>query len=166
MRLLKKTCMSKSIYFLVFIMAFAFHSCDKKEPGEEFHYLIFGHFYGECIGEECVEIFKLDNENLYEDMNDRYPAAQDFYDGNFKIMDNRLFEKVKGLRSLFPDELLTMEDHVIGQPDAGDWGGLYIEYSADDLRKFWLIDQMKENTPAFLHPFIDSVNSKIAWLNQ
>jgi len=61
--------------------------------------------------------------------------------------------------------LLDDHDTIIGQPDAGDWGGLYIEYNKDAVRRYWLLDQMKSNVPEYLYDFIDKVNEKIALIN-
>lgn len=58
-------------------------------------------------------------------------------------------------------DLLNEPSIVIGQPDAGDWGGFYIEYNFDGVRKFWLLDQMKRNVPNGYHDFLDQVNKKI-----
>jgi hypothetical protein len=44
-------------------------------------YLIFGHFYGECSGERCIEIFKLEKDKLFEDKADQYPNYDAFYEG-------------------------------------------------------------------------------------
>lgn len=66
----------------------------------------------------------------------------------------------------FPNDLLDITEKVIGQPDAGDWGGLYIEYSRNEIRQFWLIDRNKSNVPSYLHGFIDKVNERIAMINK
>lgn len=42
-------------------------------------YIIFGHFYGECLGEKGIEIFTLEDDKLFEDSNDRYPSSTGFY---------------------------------------------------------------------------------------
>ncbi len=55
---------------------------------------------------------------------------------------------------------------MIGQPDAGDWGGIYVEYKFNSVRKFWLIDQKKSNIPAYLHEFVDKTNKKIELINK
>lgn len=39
--------------------------------------------------------------------------------------------------------LLKEKKTVIGQPDAGDWGGIYVEYNANGLRKLWLLDKKR-----------------------
>ncbi len=143
-------------------------SCNKDDGIKlsDGDYLIFGHFYGECFGEECVEIFRLEANKLLKDNNDRYPGYSDFYQGNYHEISNEKFEEVKDLVDFFPEALLNEDNKVIGQPDAGDWGGLYIEYNYDGVRKFWLIDQMKSNVPGYLHGFIDKVNEKIDLINK
>lgn len=124
-------------------------------------YIIFGHFYGECFGEQCVEIFKTDGRNLFEDRKDVYPDRKHFYEGNFEEIKPGSAEGVKELRAKLPEQLLNEKDTVIGQPDAGDWGGLYIEIKENGKRRFWIIDKMKSNVPVYLHSFVDDVNSAI-----
>ncbi|GAB4025100.1 hypothetical protein [Spirosoma gilvum] len=127
-------------------------------------YLIFGHFYGECAGEGCIEIFKLEPNRLLEDRNDKYPTSTDFYEGNYVALSQTQLDKVKDIVDSFPDALRKDTKTVIGQPDAGDWGGLYIELSYHGSRRFWLIDQAKEHVPAEYHSFINKVNEKIKLL--
>jgi hypothetical protein len=133
---------------------------DSSEPLAS-DYIIFGHFYGECKGEQCVEIYRLENDILFEDSSDRYPDSQNFYDGKWVDLSRDKFDAAKDLVNFFPADLLDEPGTVIGQPDAGDWGGLYIEYSLNETRRFWLLDQMKSNVPEKYHGFIDKVNEKI-----
>lgn len=149
------------------LIVLACASCKKKEEAvpSDTDYLVFGHFYGMCQGEQCVEIFKLETRNLWEDDNDHYPGQQDFYQGHFLLLPSAKFEAVKDLADDFPAALLNETERVIGLPDAGDWGGLYIEYSQNGTHRFWLLDQKKDNVPAYLHHFIDRVNEKIALIN-
>ena len=115
-------------------------------------------FFGECGGEECIEIYCLESSRLLEDENDTYPNATNFYVADFSVLPNSQFNEVDDLMDYFPDTLLTVQNTVIGQPDAGDWGGLYIEYNVGGNRQFWLLDQKLDNVPASLHPFIEEVN--------
>ncbi len=143
-------------------------SCDDLDDSTGLaanEYLIFGHFYGECGGEGCIEIFKLEHGSLLEDTQDIYPNAMDFYAGNYLPLDIETFNGVNDLTAFFPLGLLGENDRIIGMPDAGDWGGLYIEYNVNGTRRFWLIDQKKDNVPSYLHPFIDKVNEKIRFIN-
>lgn len=133
---------------------------DDLKPSKS-EYIIFGHFYGECLGDKCIEIFRLEEDKLFEDRNDRYPSYTGFYSGKWEKLSNQKFNDTKDLTNDFPLDLLNETSTVIGQPDAGDWGGLYIEYNFDGIRKFWLLDQKKSNVPTKFHPFIDKVNEKI-----
>ena len=128
-------------------------------------YLIFGHYFGECVGEGCVEIFKLEREALSEDTRDKYPDSGNFYSGNYIRLDQAVLDFVEDLTGYFPEKLWNEKEKVIGLPDYADGGGLYIEYFKDGKRKFWLLDQVKRNVPAYLHTFIDEVNKKIKYIN-
>jgi hypothetical protein len=153
----------KLILHFCFVLMLAF-SCKKevnKNDRLENNNIVFGHFYGECFGEQCVEIFKIDGKHIFEDKKDIYPDRKHFYEGNFGEIYPAGAEDVKELRVKFPDQLLNEKDTVIGQPDAGDWGGLYIEIEDNGKHRFWIIDKMKSNIPSYLHSFIDDVNSAI-----
>ncbi len=122
-------------------------------------YLVFGHFYGECLGEQCIEIYRLEQTRLLEDLNDNYPNGTDFYQGQFIPLEDELFREANTLLEYFPTELLNESSHVIGQPDAGDWGGLYIEYKSGVNHDFWLLDLMVDNVPEYLHEFIEQART-------
>lgn len=153
--------MKKLTLFYLFSILLLGCSSDNDIQLNDGDYLIFGHFYGFCIGENCVEIFKLTRENLYEDSNDNY-ANEPF---NFKKLSNNKFELTKDLIGFFPSELLSEKETILGCPDCADGGGIYIEYSKDGEVKSWRIDQIKENVPSYLHNFMDKVNTKISLIN-
>lgn len=152
---------------LLLISLIAFNSCSKKEDTDNSvpDYLIFGHFYGECVGEGCIEIFCLEPTRLLEDANDNYPNSSNYYTADFYELAASKFNDVNDLMNFFPDTLLLIETTVIGQPDYADGGGLYIEYNVGSTRDFWLIDQDKNNIPESLHSFVDKVNEKIELIN-
>lgn len=147
-------------------------SCEDKDHGEcGFgtipEYIVFGHFYGKCVGEGCIEIFKVDGANLLEDTLDRYPGSDDFYPGNFVTqLSNEKFELVKDLKNDFPEALLDETMVVQGQPDAGDWGGIYFEIQRGTTHRFWLLDQHDDHMPAAYNAFVDRINEKIAIIQQ
>ena len=135
-------------------------ACSNEDDGlvlSEKNFLIFGHFYGECFGEGCIETFKLTNTTLYEDTLDDYAGRE----RNFVALDNSSFLLVKDLADQFPTQLLATTEEFIGCPDCADGGGIFIQYVRDDQVRTWRIDQVKSNIPAFLHPFVDQVNEKI-----
>jgi len=139
-------------------------ACSEEEtkPTEDTSdYIVFGHFYGECIGEQCIEIFKMTGNSLYEDLSDQYPNANNAYEGDFALLDNSLFEKVKDMTPEVPPELLATNLVVIGQPDAGDWGGIYFEISSNGQRRFWIIDKLQVNLPEYLRPFVTGIETSI-----
>ena len=61
-------------------------ACDRKE-GEtqpsEGDYLVFGRFYGECRGNACLEIFKLESDRLLEDTKTNYFTQTNYYEYDF-----------------------------------------------------------------------------------
>ena len=134
---------------------------DQIESEPSLDYLIFGHFYGECIGERCVEMYKLTNQFLYEDFSDSYPGKSKPDLHNFLKLNNDLFEKVKPLRSKISQELLNTTAQIIGQPDNGDWGGIYFEISEGGENKYWFIDKMRSNLPSYLVPFVEEIERDI-----
>jgi len=144
---------------------FLLTSC-KKDSVElsKSDYITFGHFYGECGGEGCIEIFRLEQDKLFEDTKDQYPKSNKFYDGNYVQLTQQKFNDTKDLTNSFPIDLLNESSTVIGQPDAGDWGGLYVEYNFNGVRKSWLLDQKKSHVPTKYHNFIDKINEKIKQL--
>ena len=154
------------IYHLVLLAAiFLFvGSCGKEDIRiDDGDYLIFGHYYGFCLGEECIETFKLTDSKLYEDTNDNY-SGEDF---NFVALDQSLFEQVKDLEVAFPSELFSDDgDGTFGCPDCADGGGLFIQKVIGGETNTWRIDQTKQNVPKYLHTFMDKINEKIALINQ
>jgi hypothetical protein len=152
--------------FLIIILTLV--SCDNdlvKPLESNSEYVVFGHFFGFCAGEECVEIFKLTENHLFEDSKDAYPSYEKSYQGDFHLLNDATFQKVKGLKDLIPQQLLTTNETVVGQPDAGDWGGIYFEVRVNGEKKFWLIDKMEMNLPDYLKPFVSEIENRIDLIN-
>lgn len=154
--------------FIVVTGVACHEECD-GDVNSQFEYMVFGHFYGECGGEGCVETYKIQNEQLFEDTLDYYPDVTNATERSYLLLPEAKYELVKDLVAQFPDALYAEEDHVIGQPDAGDWGGIYVEihYTNDPARSgFWLLDQMESNMPQVYNVFVDKINEKISLINQ
>jgi hypothetical protein len=126
-------------------------------------YIIFGHFFGECAGEGCIEMFKLTQTQVAEDISDQYWLSGGNQPGNFTVLSEDKFEAVKDLMTQIPADLYA-EASVIGIPDGGDWGGLYLEQKKDGETRKWSIDMMKSNVPEKYHAFIDLLNARIKLL--
>lgn len=121
-------------------------------------YLIFGNFYGMCVGDDCVANFKLTDGDLYKDANDSYAGMGNFL---FKKLSADKSEIAEDLYKKVPAKLLSSKSQTFGCPDCVDQGGIYIEISQDGNVKEWKIDQDKDNIPSYLHDFVDEVNARI-----
>jgi hypothetical protein len=140
-------------------------SCKKEtSQPDATKYLIFGDFYGFCVGSSCVDIYKLTDAALYEDQKDSYPRRDTFYVGDFKPRSQADFDQVKSLIDRIPTALLQNPNNVIGEPDATDGGGYYIEYKDGSTHRFWVIDKFDFNVPADLQPFLKEVEKQLVYL--
>jgi hypothetical protein len=151
---------------LIIIALFSLQSCESED---EFilhsgNYLLFGHFYGECFGEYCIEIFKIEDGVLYEDKKDTYPSGSTAYIGDFVKLDQQLYEKVSDIVKAIPEELLNTDSGSIGCPDCADGGGIYIEVRQDGESQYWMIDQELSKIPGHLHPLVKKAQEKVALL--
>lgn len=129
-------------------------------------YLIFGHFYGECVSEGCIEIFKIADGKVFEDTLDRYPVIDELpHPTNFVRLSDDKFQKVKFIVERFPKELFEEKTIYIGQPDVCDWGGFYVETNIGGVSRYWLIDMKESNLPEYLRDFTHSMNDAIKQLS-
>ena len=161
---------------LIAVLSWSGIACEKETvhfcPMGSLEYMIFGHFYGECVGEGCVEIYKIDffDKTLAENTDDIYPSGAGPYEGeNYNFLSNEQYNLVKDLVDDFPAQLLSEDAHVFGNPDGGDWGGLYVEirrFGDAAGSGFWLLDKNEENMPEVYNAFADRINDKIALINE
>lgn len=115
-------------------------SCKKEKNGCN-DYIIFGTYYGECGGEQCIELYKLTATELFEDSKDNYPGTS-IYNGTFSIKrDAAAYALASNIESTIPVSLLNDTAAVIGCPDCADGGGVYLEYHKNGLHKVWHIDR-------------------------
>lgn len=143
--------------------------CKDENCGDltgDMEYFIFGHFYGECGGEGCVETYKVENEALFEDDLDHYPNITTPIDAHWNKLSNEKYELVKDLSAAIPMSLFDETNHVLGIPDGGDWGGIYVEvkYSGNLASKSgsWLLDKNESNMAQVYNDFVDKIEEKIA----
>lgn len=156
----------KKILFLALMSTTLFSACVRKctEYSPDMNYFIFGHFYGFCSGEKCIEIYRLQNNQLHEAVNDHYPRRDSAYQGNYVQLSEQFYLDAKELPAAFPTGLWNEPNTVIGNPDETDGGGLYIEYNYNGLRKFWLIDNNEQKVPIAYHAFMEQVRNIIGRL--
>lgn len=148
--------------FLPVITLIFLSSCSKIESEvANPDYLVFGHFFGECGGEQCIETFKLTSTQLLEDTNDNYLGTE----FDWTELDADKHALVVDLLDAFPASLADEADQTFGCPDCGDWGGNYVEYSANGKVGRWVLDMIKDDIPAYTHDFVDLLNEKILEIN-
>lgn len=117
------------------------------------------------MGEGCIETFRLKDEKLYEDQKDSYGGPFP-YPGEWTALENDKYELVKFLPNEFPFALLDETETTIGMPDAGDWGGIYIEVeTTKGNRYYWNIDTMEDNLPEYLREFAAEVQEAVMKIN-
>lgn len=153
----------KVLKFIILGLLVGNISCNNDDAvnPKNYSYLIFGHFYGECMGEGCVETFKLTDTQLFEDTNDNYFGEN----LNFIELEHSKFELVKDLKNAIPSQLLDDNTPIFGCPDCADGGGLFIQYSKNGKAQSWRIDKIKSHVPDYLHAFMDQVNANIALIS-
>lgn len=130
--------------------------------------VVFGRYYGRCIGNNCVEIYRFDGSNIYEDINEKRPGHDDFFEGNFKHLvelDVRL-NLFKLVNELPYEHLTSLRGNIVGDPGAYGQGVYYLEYQDTFIRKFWIIDTDKSNTPKEIHPYTDLLGEMIDIIEQ
>tara|TARA_R110002012_G_scaffold263456_2_gene446537 strand:- start:203363 stop:203821 length:459 start_codon:yes stop_codon:yes gene_type:complete len=150
----------KNVFLALFFLGLLNACDDENDTVNSQAYLVFGHFYGMCVGEGCVQTYKLTEKQLFKD------TEQDYSGENVKfvVLEDEKFELVKDLMNHFPRQLLAEKEIFLGCPDCADGGGLFIQYSDNGNIRTWRIDQVKSNVPDYLHSFMDRVNAKITLL--
>ncbi|MFC2085823.1 hypothetical protein ACFLRO_01280 [Bacteroidota bacterium] len=138
--------------------------CSEDPVGhlESDEHVVFGDFYGECLGEGCIDIFKIQDGRVFADTLDRYPSASMLpHETAWVEISDDSFTSLCQIFSEIPTDLFLEEEIVIGQPDAGDWGGFYLETRLDDETRYWLIDKLEGNLPSYLRPFAERLDEAI-----
>lgn len=157
----------KYIFHIIIITYILLGGCKDISPSSapDGDYIVFGSFYGECFGEQCVEIFKYEGGVLSEDSLDRYPSITEMpYNGKYYKIANKYPAELRELLAEIPSELLASQPSVFGMPDAHDQGGMIIQLKVDGQVKYWLLDNLTERLPEYLRNYaaeLKSVLSKI-----
>ena len=152
---------TQTILFLALFITGIFSGCKKDDAQPaEYDYLVFGKYYGFCGGENCIEVFKIENGVLYEDSSDVYPAGAP-YQGAYVALSAAQYNLVKDLVNEIPAQLLNEPNGHIGIPDAYDQGGFVVEVKENGTVKYWRIDTHSAAIPAYLASFNDTLRSYI-----
>lgn len=152
-----------SLLYLSFFTFIA--SCDKSNTDEE-SYLIFGSYCGECIGADCVAMFKLTDDSVWEDQNNTYPGpvSEDQFD--FVQMSAAKFELVKTFSDQFPESILDETVDQFGCPDCHDQCGYYLQWKDNGEVRSWTIDTELQAVPEYMHDFLNELSTNLTLLQQ
>jgi hypothetical protein len=151
-----------SFILLLTILTIACSKENKTTTGAEIKnddYLTFGTFNGECLGNDCVRIFVLEESKLFEDPNDLNGTLI-----NYITLSNEKYDLVKDLIDYFPTNLFDEENQTFGCPDCVDQGGIYVRYSIDGNSGEFRIDMNNDKIPSYLHGFVDKIKEKLELL--
>ena len=147
--------------FLGLVLLTSLSSCSFFEMTYRGPELVFGRYYGECVGDECIVIFRLTEEELQRAVDPAYPGnEQTGFD--YRATNELDFNYAKILLDAVPETLIEITDNVLGCPDCADQGGILIEYK-DGVSNFrrWRIDLNKSELPKEIHNFVDLINEKV-----
>jgi len=148
--------MRLSILFLFLCLIFTACSSDIDPSADEDYsnYFIFGTFFGECGGDNCVQTYKIEKGNLYKDIIHQYPGSGPY---TFQIQSLEKYQTAKALLETFPMELLKEKESRIGNPDEHDQGGIFIAYKKNSFLKYWQIDRDRDKIPEYLRDYAKEV---------
>lgn len=134
-------------------------ACKKStEKLESNDYIIFGHFYGFCVGEECVEMYMLTDSKLYED-------TVDYGGDEYVELSNSLYEDVKDIDGAIPVELTAQPDSTFGCPDCHDQGGVRLIIKSGETIQRWTFDNDLDAIPGYAHGIVNLIHEKITIIN-
>ena len=152
-------------FYSLILFSLLLVACSDDETLEvgDIQSFVFGHSYGECLGDDCIITFKIEGEQLFKDTYQQYGYCQNpnYKDDGFELQPDSSYQKVKDLISQIPAELLEQAEGTIGMPDAYDQGGIQIQITTSNGTKCWFIDNDDQNIPDFLHNFNDTIRDHI-----
>ncbi len=159
--------MKLQLITLLCLIALTFEAC-KEEPiikQNDSNYFMFGTYYGQCFGVNCVTIYKLEEGKLFKNVA-KERSYSDFFEGKltYTALTQTEYDLVSDIETKIPEVLLNNTKTTIGCPDCADGGGIYVEYCKNGIKQHWYIDTQKFYVPEELHPFIDLIWEKMTLL--
>ncbi|HEY0654591.1 MAG TPA: hypothetical protein VGD65_15750 [Chryseosolibacter sp.] len=149
----------KNAVSLILLLAMLAPGCVDHEIESPVDSFVFGRYYGYCAG-DCFHAFVVKENSLYQSENETYPSK----DAPWSLPSLRLLSEdqkalVADLPSLIPQSLLNTSETVIGCPDCGDFGAIYIELNQNGNKRFWYVDNAIQEQE--LKDFITTIHERI-----
>ncbi len=162
----KQTLMMKYFGLMCLTGLLAIAGCKDDDnmpnPLTDDDYLIFGTFYGECLG-NCTHLFKLEDGRLYADeVNIGIPEEIEFEEYPMSEEDYELAEELWDV----PDDITQSDQTIWGCPDCADQGGVYLEIFSTEGRSKYRIDTRNDDLTEDIIAYKDRVLQIVAELEE
>ncbi len=157
----------KKLFLLPILMLMLCSSACRKHSsssGAKYDYMIFGVYYGECMG-KCATFYRLKDGQLTKDTSITYANVISVRNDTLNHslppfhfdypLPNDKYALVQDLPSAVPTQLYNENYKIFGQPDAADQGAIDVYMSLNGKAYKWTFDTYKQNDPAYQAAFID-----------
>jgi hypothetical protein len=128
-------------------------------------YVVMGTYYGNCIGTNCQQFFKVDTQKTLHYLKVNYDSY-DFNQYGFKTLVYK--DDFAALLQKIPTEITALKGQTktFGSPDAHDQGGVYFELSQGGvITKIFLDNDNTTDQTQSVLAFKKSIKDKITELN-
>ncbi len=146
----------------LFLIAIFTLSCEKEEDcctpleAEEDRTLIFGTYFGFCLG-DCTHLFKIEKGEVFPDQGIERLNVNEALTFSAVPLSIEDYNKAKTLLDNFPEPLLDEEETTIGIPDAYDQGGIFLQLTENETVRSWYLDSNIEALPKYLRAYATMV---------
>lgn len=126
--------------------------------------LIFGWFADSSCSGQCSSIYKIDNENIFKDVDYIYPDNT-FFNGNFQLISNVNYQNYKSLITELPNQIFDEPNGYLDCTDCtNENGGFYLEFqNTDGFHKSWRF--RNAIYPDYMESYRSLLIDKLAELN-
>lgn len=137
--------------------------CDCYYLTESDDSFVFGKYFGFCMGEQCTNLYKIQDNQVFADNMERLMHPDDLV---FKSepLSNEKYQVAKAVLDAFPEGLLAETAETIGCPDCADQGGYFIELKTNGETRRWYLDNFKDKLPAYLKTYTAQIDEALAQL--
>jgi hypothetical protein len=144
-------------------------SCSKEDDPDivvEYpEYIVFGRFTQAswCSGETCVELYKVQTDGVYEDIEDEFPNGNNLgaTDYVMKLTTTDFNQIMDVLEKRNYEDLFTVSSPTIGTMADGNFH-YYFEYKSKTKHQAWVIDGTFDGSVSgALQPFLLDLNQMV-----
>ncbi|MFN7120142.1 MAG: hypothetical protein ACK4TA_25350 [Saprospiraceae bacterium] len=119
--------------------------------------LVFGKYYGFCLG-DCATLYKVEANTLLIDEINRFMDWESLRFQTKPLSGDR-YAVAKTLLNEFPEELLQERQETIGCPNCADQGAFAIEVQQNGETRRWIIDTDRNVLPDYLKAYVDKIDT-------